>query len=239
NKVSLQAEQLVEARLIAYALRYRRDLRNSRDRVIDAARRIKVAENALQSALDFSSAIEIPTEGKRPFDLRLDRVTWSAGFDLDLALQRLPQRNAYRSALIAFAQATRDREALEDSIKADVRDTLRRLRALEKSYVIQTAAVKLASRRVERTEAFMLAGGRNQTQTRDVLEAKDDLLAAQLQVTRALVDFAVAKLQLLRDLKGLPLEPKGLRYDPGLPIPREAIEQPAPPAAPPRGTAPK
>ena len=72
----------------------------------------------------------------------------------------------------------------------------------------------------------MLAGGRNRTETRDVLEAKDDLLAAQLSLTGSLVDFAVAKLQLLRDLESLPLEPKGLRYDPGLRIPTEALQPP-------------
>lgn len=225
--VTLQSAQLVEERLVAFALGKRMDYRSSRDREADAARGILVAEDALRSFFDFSAALDVPTEGSsKPFNIDWDKVSWSAGFDLNLALDRLPQRNAYRRSLISYAQAQRATEQLQDEIKRDIRDTIRTLKTLEKSYAIDQAAVTLAERRVKRTEAFMLAGGRNRTETRDVLEAKDDLLAAQLSLTGSLVDFAVAKLQLLRDLESLPLEPKGLRYDPGLEIPKQALHPP-------------
>src|SRR5690606_34663159 len=162
-------------------------------------------------------------DGNRPFQLDWNRVEWSAGFDLDLALDRLPQRNGYRSALIAFDAAVRAREQLEDVIAADIRATVRNLASLEKSYLIQSEAVALAELRVARTEMFFVAQGRFNTTTRDILEAKDDLLAAQLALTGATVDFAVAKLQLLRDLEALPLEPRGLRYEPGLPLPTATL----------------
>ena len=42
-------------------------------------------------------------------------------------------------------------------------------------------------------------------------------------MTRATVDYAIARLELLRDLEGLALEPKGLRYDPGLPLPSDPL----------------
>ncbi|MEE2887116.1 MAG: TolC family protein, partial [Planctomycetota bacterium] len=225
--VTLESAQLVEDRLVAFALGKRMDYRSSRDREADAARSILVAEDALRSILNFSAALDVPTEGSnKPFNIDWDKVSWSAGFDLDLALDRYDQANAYRRALISYAQAQRSTEQLQDEIKRDIRDTIRTLKTLEKSYAIDQAAVTLAERRVKRTEAFMLAGGRNRTETRDVLEAKDDLLAAQLSLTGSLVDFAVAKLQLLRDLESLPLEPKGLRYDPGLEIPKEALHPP-------------
>jgi hypothetical protein len=41
------------------------------------------------------------------------------------------------------------------------------------------------------------------------------------------VNYAIARLALLQDLEALPLEPKGLRYDPGLPIPKEARMSPS------------
>lgn len=225
--VNLASTTLIEEFLVGFAKRTRMDYRTSRDQEADAARGILVAEDALRSTLNFSSALTAPTEGSnKPFNVDWDKVTWSAGFDLDLALDRLPQRNAYRRSLITYAQARRATEELEDQIKRDIRETIRTLRTLEKAYVIDQAAVTIADRRVKRTEAFILAGGRNRTETRDVLEAKDSLLAAQLSLTGSLVDFAVAKLQLLQDLESLPLEPKGLRYDPGLKLPKDALQPP-------------
>lgn len=225
--IEVGSDKVDENNLIAYALKHRMDYRTVRDQQSDAARGILVAEDALRSQLDFGAALTVPTEGSsKPFNIDWDKVSWAAGFDLDLALERLPQRNAYRRALITYAAAVRDTEDFTDQIAADIRDTLRTLENLEKSYKINQAAVALAQRRVDRTEAFMLAGGRAGTQTRDVLEAKDDLLAAQLDLTGSAVDYAVAKLQLLRDIEALDLEPKGLRYDPGLKLPNEAVNPP-------------
>jgi outer membrane protein TolC len=200
--------------------------------VADAARLILVAEDTLGTLLDFTSAINVPNEASgKPFKIDWDKVSWSAGFDLNLALDRLNERNAYRRALIAFDAAVRAREEAEDQLRADIRDTMRTLRSLEKSFVIGQASVVNAKRRVDRTEMFVLAGGRERTETRDVLEAKEALIRSQLSLTDVLVDFAVAKLQLLQDLDALPLEPKGLRYDPGLPLPVETQRTPASPTS--------
>ena len=153
-------------------------------------------------------------------------ISRGLGFDLDLALQRLPQRNVYRQTLIAFDVAVRGKEQATDEIRADIRDRLRNLRALEQGYAIELKSVANAKRRVQRTEMFMAAGGRANTSTRDVLEAKEALIRSQLTLTGVMVSFAVAKLQLLRDLEALPLEPMGLRYDPALRLPSDA--HPAP-----------
>ncbi len=231
-KVSLANMVLVENSLVAYALVHRVDIQNTSDAVADAARLILVAEDTLGTLLDFTSAINVPNEASgKPFKIDWDKVSWSAGFDLNLALDRLNERNAYRRALIAFDAAVRAREEAEDQLRADIRDTMRTLRSLEKSFVIGQASVVNAKRRVDRTEMFVLAGGRERTETRDVLEAKEALIRSQLSLTDVLVDFAVAKLQLLQDLDALPLEPKGLRYDPGLPLPVETQRTPASPTS--------
>ena len=47
-----------------------------------------VAEDTLRSILDFSSAVAIPTERGNPVKFDWSRVNWSAGFDLDLALDQ-------------------------------------------------------------------------------------------------------------------------------------------------------
>lgn len=227
QSIKLDSSEWVETNLVAFALKKRMDYRTIRDSEADAARGILVAEDALRSSFDFSAALNVPSQdSSKPFDIDWDKVSWSAGFDLDLALDRLPQRNAYRRALITYAQAQRATEELEDEIKRDIRDTIRTLRTLEKSYAIDQQAVVIADRRVKRTNAFMRAGGRNSLRTTDVLDAQNALLDAQVSLTESLVDLAVAKLQLLRDLESLPLEPKGLRYDSGLELPPAALRPP-------------
>ena len=158
--ITQEGARLVEEYLVAYALSKRMDYRSSMDAEADAARSILVAEDALGSVLDFSSALSVPSNGSsKPFEIDWDEVSWSAGFDLDLALDRHSQRNAYRRALVSYAQSQRATEQLQDEIKRDIRDTIRSLQTLEKSSGINKAAVTLAERRVKRTEAFMLAAG--------------------------------------------------------------------------------
>ncbi len=216
-----------EASLVRIALERRFDYQTSLDEVADAGRKVYVAEDALRSTLDFSSSINVPTEPNQPVKFDFENVSWAAGFDLDLALDKLIERNAYRAALISLEAAIRDRERTQDQVKADVREALRQLRSSFESYEIQLVSVEVASRRVKQTEAFQAANFGGVT-TLDVLDAKESLLNAEIALTQARVAYAIARLALLRDLEALPLEPKGLRYDPGLPLPRAAttIAQP-------------
>ncbi|MEZ5962595.1 MAG: TolC family protein [Planctomycetota bacterium] len=207
-----------EETAIATALARRVDYRNTRDEVEDAVRRINVARDALRSQLDFSAVVNVPTEPDKPFKLDWSRVQWRAGFDLELALNKLPERNAYRTSLINLDVFIRAREQFEDQIKTDVREALRTLRRAVKSYEIQTRAVELAEERVQSTRDFFEAGDRGVT-TLDVLDAQESLLNAQLAQMSARVSYAIARLQLLLTLDGLVLEPKGLRFDPALPLP--------------------
>ncbi len=216
------SDQLDEENLIAFALEYRYDYQTLLDELEDTARRVMLAEDELGSSLDFSSAISMSSEPGKPFKFDGNNINWSAGFDLDFALDELSERNSYRSALIAFDRALRGKDEFEDRLRADMRQTIRNVRNQEDSYRIQLLSVRLAERRVLRTELEREAG-RTGITARDVLDAKQDLLNSQLSLTSSQVDFAVAKLQLLLDLEALPIEPKGLRYDPGIPIPDEAL----------------
>ena len=136
----------------------------------------------------------------------------------------------------------RAREQTEDAVKANVRDALRNIQRSYTSYQIQKKATEQAVTRRERALMFLEAG-RGDFLT--LSDAQDDLLTNQISLSGAMVNYAVARLQLLRDLEGLVLEPKGLRYDPGLPLPQgplpgsgensEAESSPAPTEAPDEG----
>lgn len=228
--MAIEDVDLDEDTAIAIALARRLDYRNVRDEVEDAVRRVEVARDALRSQFDFSGAIQVPTENDQPFKLDWSRIQWRAGFDLELALDKLPERNTFRSALINLDVFIRAREQFEDDIKGDVRDALRTLRRAVTSYQIQTQAVELAEQRVQSTKDFFEAGDRGVT-TLDVLDAQESLLDAQLSQMSARVSYAIARLQLMLTLEALVLEPKGLRFDPALPLPpaptTSAVDSPA------------
>jgi len=198
------------------ALARRLDYRVTVDDVEDAARHVMITEDALRSMFDLSSAIDIPTEPGKPLKFDWSQVNWSVGFRLDLALDRLPERNAYRTALINFERAVRAREQAEDTIKQQVRDQLRNVARTRLSHQIQSNALELSKRRVERADDFLKAGRGN---TLALLDAQQDLLGSKLSLTGAIVDYAIARLNLVRDLDGLLLESKGLHYDRSLPLP--------------------
>jgi outer membrane protein TolC len=208
-----------EAAAIALALQRRYDHQTTVDEVEDAGRRIIVSEDALTMALDFRAALNVPSASGDSLNLDWSRVNWSAGFELDLALDKLVERNAYRSALISFDVAVRAREQSEDQITADVRATLRNIQSAIDSFKIQETAVELAAQRVEATTDLFAAG---RVAALEKLDAQDALLQAQLQFTASIVDYANARLALINDLEALVLEPKGLRFDPALPLPKPA-----------------
>lgn len=217
--------ELDEPQAIALALERRYDYRTTVDQVEDAGRRVMVSEDALGMSLDFTAALNVPSESGKGLNLDWSRVNWSAGFDLDLALDKLVERNAYRSALINFDSSIRTRESSEDAIASAIRAALRNIESAYSSYVIQVEALKLSRTRVESTSELYDAG---RTGALNVLDAKDALLQAQLNVTSTIVNYSIARLELVRDLEGLALEPRGLRFDPALPLPeaKPAEEKP-------------
>lgn len=208
---------LDETTAVDLALQRRFDYRTIVDEVEDAGRRIGVAEDALNMALDFTAALSVPAQSGKGLNLDWSRVNWTAGFQLDLALDKLPERNAYRSALITFDQAVRAREQSEDSVSAEVRSSLRNIRGAIDGHRIQTVAVQLAEKRVEATTDLYNAG---RIEAREKLDAQDSLLQARLSLSAAIVDYAIARLDLMNDLEAIALRPNGLQFDLTLPVPQ-------------------
>lgn len=209
--------RLDEAAAVALALERRFDHQTIVDEVEDAGRRILVSEDALNMTLDFTAALNVPAESGSGLNLDWSRVNWAAGFELDLALDKLIERNAYRASLISFDVAVRNRELSEDRIAADVRSSLRNIQSAIDTYHIQSLAVELAEKRVEANTDLYAAG---RVEAFEKLDAQDALIGAQLDLTAAIVAYHVAKLQLMNDLEAIDLESQGLRFDPTLPVPQ-------------------
>jgi outer membrane protein TolC len=212
-----------EENVIRIALTRRLDLRNEVEATEDAARRVMVAEDALRTSLDFSAGMSLPTsDPKQPIAFDLDKVRWNVALALDLPLSRLPQRNTYRLAMVNLQAQTRNLEQMQEQIKQDIRLNLRRLIEAVSTFDIQQQALRLAISRVEAAQEMENAG---RGQVRDTLEAKDALLNAQNSVTSALIDRALSRLELLRDIECLVLLPTGLGYDTSMTLPEDVLRE--------------
>lgn len=204
---------LDEEEVVPLALTRRLDHLTVVDQVEDAERGVVVAADALRLGLDLRAGAELESDG-RPFALHGDDIGWNLGLGVDLPIDRIPERNAYRRAKIARDAAVRALEESTDRVRSELRDDLRSFQAARASFEIQRGAVELAERRIESAVLNLEAG---RASTRDVLEAQDDLLSAQNDLAGNLTDTVLAGLALYRDMElfevgedGITLDPDGL-----------------------------
>lgn len=225
-----------EPAAVGLALEERLDLDNARDQEVDAWRKVLVAENALGPDVNLELGGALRTADEHPFDLTQPQVEGLLGLDIDLPLERTAERNAFRAALIQAARARRQRQAREDGVVLQVRESYRRLDRAERSYEIQADGARLAERRVESTNLLLEAG---KASTRDRLEAEDARVRARNASVLALVDHAIARLELELNVGTLQVGADAL-WVPAPPAPEaDAAEdppagtQPDPPTSPP------
>lgn len=198
EKIGLLPIDLEETVGFQLALDHRLDLLNEIDVFEDSKRKIVVAANRLKPELnlfaDASLQSERPTDYAK-FDLNDYRA--SAGVQLNLPLDRLLERNAYRSALISFERQLRTLALFLDNVRNDIREGLRALEQASQDYEIQKNARQLADRRVENFEILLQAG---RAEARDVLDAQNARLQTYNALTQALVDYHLTRLRLLLDM---------------------------------------
>lgn len=201
------------AEAIVLALENRLDLRVAEGGVYDAMRAVAVAADGFRPELTLlagGSVGERRSIGNAALDdaqVRLDRGNYNALLRLDLPFERTAERNNYRNRLIDLEQSVRDLQAVEDSIKQNIRNQLRDMLESRESLRIQAEAVRLAQRRVDSTGLLLKLG---RAEIRDVLEAQEALLTAQNALTSALVNYRVSELQLQANLGLLEVDENGL-----------------------------
>src|SRR5205814_9367330 len=171
----------------------------------DAKRRIEVARNALLPNLDvnFDSSVGSPNDSPAK---NLNSSTWqySAGVNLDLPIDRVAERNAFRSSLISFERARRSLQQQRDQTVADVRQSARSVRTAQATLEIQRKAIDLARRQLDYANELLTQG---QAQARDVTDALASLLSAQTSYDRARADLQIQVLSFLRDTGTLRVDP--------------------------------
>ncbi len=198
--------EIDESVAIRLALENRLDLRVANGRVYDAQRQVVVAADALRTGLTLTGAARLEgDDDEGGVSFRGGR--YSAGLLLNLPIERTAERNAYRTSLINLERVTRSVQTTEDQIKAAIRNELRTLLEARESLKIAAQSVVIAESSV-RNQTLSLEAGR--VIIRDLLEAQDTKLAAQLGLTSAIIRYRTAELQLQRDLDLLKITKEGL-----------------------------
>lgn len=210
------AAPMTETDALREALARRLDLRIAHGQVEDARRKARVAGDALRAGMDLKASGAAgerrapASAGRDDVELRVDRGSYRAALGLQLPWERTAERNAYRESLLAMDAAVRACEAVEDTVKSDVRSTYRALRQARETCAIQEQAMALAERRVQSTEMLLEAG---RAGMRDVVEARDSLLLAQNAVISARVAYRMAEMDLWRTTEMLQVTEDGVMGD--------------------------
>jgi outer membrane protein TolC len=220
-----------------FAVENHSQILNAIDRFEDSKRKVRVAADQLRADVKLfgnaALASDPPTDYTH-FDP--DKVVASVGLDVNLPIDRLLERNAYRATLVGFEAELRNFTLTLDSLKDSILRGMRTLDQRRENYQIQTNALTLANRRVASATMLLEAG---RAEVRDLVEAQDAQISAENAVTAALVDYQQTRLQLLLDIGALqtatpqfwlkdPLRPP-LRAEASLPSQSSETDREVPP----------
>ena len=190
------------------ALAQRLDYASVRERLEDARRQVRIAEDALGPVLDLVLGGKAKSDTSNSLQLmKFGDSDYSAGLNMELPLERTNELVQYKRRLIAEQQQEREIVKARDNIIGDLRNVWRQLRSYEQSYQIQKVSVTLSEKRVESTQ-LLFEGGR--VDIRELLDAQDDLSNAKNSLTRSLVNHRISWLKLLYQLGQLPIDPGSL-----------------------------
>ncbi len=193
--------------VITAALAGRLDLANAYDTVDDARRKVEVAADMLRAELNLVAGAGATSEPGTDLN-KLERQSGSGeiGLQADLPLDRVAEQNAYRQALITLQQSKRQSQEAKDIVILQVRQAWRELTEAADRHKVQTQALALARKRFDNTRSLLGYGRAN---TRDVLDAQEDLFDAQNAATEELVKYTIAMLSFYRDTGVLQVRPDG------------------------------
>ncbi len=205
--LEIAVPDMADKEATALAEKYRLDLQTARDQIDDARRNVSNAENGLLPDLSLTAASSVSNRAGAPAkEIDARTLSYSAGLQLNLPIDRLAERNSYRTSLIVLAQAQRSLVDQTESVKADVRSSLRQIRAAQMNTQIQRRAVDLAQRRLEYSTLLLQLG--QLTSNRDLVDAQSSLLTAQDSYEQAKSDLQVNVLSFLRTTGTLRVDPR-------------------------------
>jgi hypothetical protein len=236
--LTLGADQAQEL-AVQTAMNNRIDLMNGRAQVVDAWRQLRVTANALLGVFNVQYQMDAttPRTGSNPLAFATNRTNSELVLNAQLPLNRLAQRNAYRTALINYQLARRNLMGLEDNVAAQVRFDVRQLLLFEENYRIQQKVIQSWYSQVESALEVIVApadpdnlkstGTAGQANaaalTTQYLGALNSLNGSQTAMYRYWLSILATRIQVYADLERLNLDSRGVWYDePGKSLPGQS-----------------
>lgn len=190
---------------VKLALQYRLDLQTARDQVDDAQRKVDVAKNGLLPDLNLTADTHVFNNvGSDARNLSAGTGTYSAGVTLDLPIDRLAERNAYRRSLINLQRAQRSYATLRDTVSVSARNAMRRIRSAQTNVELQRKAIELAEQRLIYANDLLRQG---KVDSREVVDAQQALLDAQDSFNSAQAQLQIQVLQYFKQTGTLRIDP--------------------------------
>lgn len=193
--------------VVRLGLENRHDLMNARAAVMDARRRVEIAANRLEAALDieFSGRQALSAGGP-------NASNYSAGLRFTSPLDMVTERNLYREALITYQRQRRTYMQLEDLVKTEIRRAWRQLEVQQERLSVDRANVRTVARNYDAASLRAL-GGTSNASALDVLQALNNVLDAQNSLVGDWVTYETNRLNIFRDMGIMEIDPRGLWVD--------------------------
>ena len=223
DTVQLPEVDLTSQTAIAIARQFRRDLMNARATLVDRWRQIEIVANDLESSLDLVFEGSVGNVGDNPFKVHWDTNQMGVGIRFDAPINRLAERNRYREALISYQQSRRRYYNFVDSIKQNLRQTIRNIEQNRVLFELNRRNIKISVQQVESRRLSLVEpprpGGAGRTlgatAARDLTDALNSLQRNQSTFLRTWVEYEVLRRGLDFDLGTMQLTPDGYWLDPG------------------------
>ena len=197
-----------EDKVIEAALLQRLDLVNSADAIIDAQRKVYVAADGFRADANLVGTAGVTSSSRaNRGTLGWMRKEYGLGIAIDLPLDRVPEQNVYRKALITLNQRQREYELTADTVALEVRQAHRDLTEAAERYKTLLETLELAQQRFNNNFLLLQHG---KASSRRVLQAQNDLFEAQDDAGEALLDYTVATLNFYRDTGAIQVLPDGM-----------------------------
>jgi outer membrane protein TolC len=211
-KVAFDPESIVKV-----ALANRLDVQTRRDQLEDAERQLNLQRTSFLPDLNLVASAGLNGSANSLSKVSPDQWSRSAGLSLNIPLQQINERNAWRAAEIALDQQKRDWEQFLDDTRNSLQADLRNLKTIEERIVLDEQSIEDEQKNVERLEAMMSNGD---VSSRDLLESRQALVSGQNQLIADRASHFIARLGFFRNLGLLFVDDDG-RWNIGRPVPED------------------
>lgn len=185
------------ASAVEVALHNRLDVKTERDGVDDAERQFRLARDNLLPDLNLNASYGSSGAGRTTRGAFPDTWSRSASVSLEIPLQTIDRRNAWRQAEISIEQTRRSWSAFLDDLRSDVEDQLRALANTDRQLELDEQSLAQEARSVRRQELLLERGDAS---NRDLLEARQALVKSKNAIIGRKVDQLIQRLRVYRSL---------------------------------------